>query len=186
MATPLELSNKAPDQLQRVRTTHDALVDLILLRPELTQKELAKQLNRTPQWVYLTINSTVFQERLAQRKSELVDPTILATIDDKLQAVANRSMELLLEKLNITSENSDLLSAMSIATKALGYGANKITNNNVSNFVVALPPKAENSTTWLEAHKPQEIQQIVKKSIEANEISDINDIDIIEGEISND
>lgn len=178
MATPLEISKKSADQLQRVRTTHDALVDLILMRPELTQKELARELGRTPQWVYLTINSTVFQERLAARKTELVDPTILATIDDKLQAVASKSMDLLLEKINITTETSDLLSAVSIATKALGYGAGRnINQTNIANFVVALPPKAENSSNWLNEHRPQILQDQVEKSIEANEIIEITEVE---------
>ena len=182
MATPLEISAKAPDQLKRVRTTHDALVDLILAAPELTQRQLAEKLGRTPQWVYLTINSTVFQERLAERKTELLDPTIMASLEDKLGAVAARSAELLLEKLNMATDVSDLTASLNVATRALGYGAGKTTNNSVTNFVVALPPKEASQEDWLNKYSPQAqaqriLESTVLESIEANEVSTVEIIE---------
>lgn len=146
---PLEGTESAANAIARVKYTHDAMINLIIGNPAISQGELAKHFGYTQAWVSRIFNSDAFQARLAQRKSDLIDPAIALTVDEKLRAVASRSLDIVLEKLELpTASFSDALEAATVVTKALGYGARQQNLNVQQNFVVALPPKAADATSW--------------------------------------
>lgn len=150
MATPLLGTESAALAIDRVKYTHDAMIDMLLANPVISQGELASRFGYTQAWVSRVMNSDAFQARLAERKTELVDPGLAATIDERLRAVATKSLDNVLEKLTNNPTNGDFsLKVMEVATKALGYGARQSNLQVQQNFVVALPTKAEDSTTWL-------------------------------------
>lgn len=146
---PLVGTQSAAGAVARVTYTHDAMIDMILANPMISQNQLAATFGFSVGWVSRVKNSDAFLARLAQRKDQLVDPMLAATIDENLRAVANRSLEVVVEKLSMPLVDGQFaLDAAAMATKALGYGARQ---NNVSlqqNFVVAMPQKAENAQVW--------------------------------------
>lgn len=146
------------DVIAKVSYTHDAMIDLIIARPEMSQTEIAGHFGFTNGWISRVINSDTFQARLAARKQELVDPGILASIDEKLKAATNRSLDIVMEKLNQPSAVVPMktaLDALDLTLKAQGYGARGNQVNVQQNFVVALPPKSADSTSWAKSHGPQ-------------------------------
>ena len=154
MATALEGTESAAGAIARVRYTHDAMIDLLIANPAISQGEVAKHFGYTQGWVSRITNSDAFQARLAERKTELVDPSIVATIDEKMRALASKSLDVVLEKLTVTQNPDTALKALEITSKALGYGARQQNLNVQQNFVVALPPKAVDAESWVSAHGP--------------------------------
>lgn len=148
---PLEGTASGKDSILRVRYSHDAMIDLILQQPGISQGKIAEYFGYTEGWVSRVIGSDAFQARLASRKDEVVTPGVLAAMNEKLQGLAHQSMEIIAEKLQAT-KNADLaLSTLEMTTKALGMGARVGQQNNVQNtFVVALPPKSTNELQWAE------------------------------------
>ena len=123
--------------IKRMRYTHDAMVDLIVTNPAISQNELAEQFGYTPSWVSLVMSSDAFKERLAARKEELVDPAIRATLAERFDAVVTKSLEVLLEKLSkpVSAIPDNLaLRAAELGAKALGLGGNAVP------VAPALPP----------------------------------------------
>lgn len=154
MSTPLQGTESAANAITRVKYSHDAMIDLIIASPMISQAAIAKHFGYTQPWVSRIFNSDAFQARLAERKTELVDPTIALTIDEKLKAVADKSLDVVLEKLNLSPTFDMAVKAAELTSKALGYGARDRGGVVQNNFVVALPGKAESAQSWMERHGP--------------------------------
>lgn len=155
MSTPLEGTESAASAIARVKYSHDAMIDLMIANPAISQGALAAEFGYTQAWVSRVVNSDAFNARLAERKTELVDPTIALTIEEKFKALASKSLDVVLEKLTVT-QSADLgLKALEITSKALGYGARQQNVAVQQNFVVALPPKAQDAESWAAAHGPR-------------------------------
>lgn len=154
MSTPLMGTESAAGAIQRVSYTHDALIDMIIANPAISQGELAKAFGYTQGWLSRVMNSDAFQARLAARKTEVVDPQLVLSIDEKLRALASKSLDVVLDKLTVTQNPDTALKALEVTSKALGYGARQQNLNVQQNFVVALPPKAASAGDWAQAHRP--------------------------------
>lgn len=114
--------------ITRVRYTHDAMIDMIIANPSVLQKQLAQMFGFTEGWVSIVINSDAFKARLAQRKEELSDPTILLTLNERFNSIVVRSLNVLQEKL-ATADVSKIpdnlvLRSIELGSKALGVGGN--------------------------------------------------------------
>lgn len=138
--------------ISKVRYSHDAMIDMIIANPSVKQTELAKIFDRSDYWVSMIVSSDAFQARLAERKSELVDPEIVASIRDRISAVANASLTRIMEKLsgplgNLQSDDF-LLKSAKLATDALGYGARVPTQTTNVAVVVQVPSKIASATEW--------------------------------------
>ena len=154
MSTPLMGTDSAAGAIQRVSYTHDALIDMIIANPAISQGGLAKAFGYTQGWLSRVMNSDAFQARLAARKTEVVDPQLVLSIDEKLRALASKSLDVVLDKLAVTQNPDTALKALEVTSKALGYGARQQNLNVQQNFVVALPPKAETAQDWAMEHGP--------------------------------
>ena len=154
MAEPLPGTESAARAIRRVRYTHDALIDMIIANPAISQGELAKAFGYTQGWLSRVMNSDAFQARLAARKTEIVDPQLVLSIDEKLRALASKSLDIVLDKLAATQNPDTALKALEITSKALGYGARQQNLNVQQNFVVALPPKAASAEEWAAKYAP--------------------------------
>lgn len=111
----------------KVRYTHDAMIDMIIMDPAVSQGHLASVFGYSEAWVSLVMSSDAFKERLAARKSELIDPTIRATLNERFEAMTRRSLEVLSEKLSRpahTVPDNLALKAAELGAKALGLGGN--------------------------------------------------------------
>lgn len=168
MALPLEGTASAATAIARVSYTHDAMIDLIVASPAISQGEIAQHFGYTQAWVSRVFNSDAFQARLAARKMEIVDPQLVLTIEEKFRALASKSLDVVLEKLTATGSAEMGLKALEITAKALGYGARQPNLNVQQNFVVALPQKAASAEVWAAAHGPAteaEIREVEAPSL---------------------
>lgn len=145
---PLQGTASAALAIERVKYTHDAMIDLIIANPAIKQGEIAKHFGYTQSWVSRIFNSDAFQARLAVRKKDIVDPSLILSVDEKLRAVASKSLDIVLEKLEASPSMDQALAAVNTTTKALGYGARQSNLNLQANFVVAMPPKAPDAASW--------------------------------------
>lgn len=155
------ITGEKKDGIARVRYSHDAMIDLLIAEPTVSQRKLAEIFDRTETWVSLVVNSDAFQARLAERRAELVDPAIMASIQERLQAVASASLEKLHEKLlNPAAVHTDdfLFKSAELATKALGYGA-RTQNQGGTNVavVIQVPGKASSAQEWASRYSTSDI-----------------------------
>ncbi len=136
---------------KRLRWNHDLVIDTMLADPGLTQTDIARQFNVSNTWVSILVNSDAFKERLRERKAELMDPVLRASLEEKLNGIANTALDRLAKRLDnpgLEMKNQDL-----IAIAKLGIGDRNMTKDNkpVTNlYVVAMPAQAQTTQSWLE------------------------------------
>lgn len=138
-------------RIKKVGYSHDAMIDAIIADPSLSQNQLATMFGYSVPWVSRVMGSDSFQARLAQRKNELIDPVLVASIEDKLKGLASQSLDIIADKLQATQNQDLALKAADLAVKALGFGARDRAPATQNNFVVNLPPKAKSAAEWAEA-----------------------------------
>lgn len=112
-------------QVAKVRYSHDAMVDLLIQNPGISQGALAAHFGYTQSWVCTIMASDAFQVRLASRRHELIDPEIAATIEERYKALATVSVNKLIEHMNRPMVEIDpevLLKAAALGAKAVGIG----------------------------------------------------------------
>lgn len=125
--------------LAKVRYTHEALIDLIIARPEMSQNQLAAYFGYSPGWISNILASDALQARMAQRREEIVDPELKATIEERFRALAIQSLKVLQHKLNQPTVSDNVaLRAAELGAKALGIGGH------------AAPPQVDTSGDRLE------------------------------------
>jgi hypothetical protein len=108
---------------QKLRYTHEAMVDILVAHPVISQNELATAFGYTPSWISTVLSSDAFKERLAARRDEVVNPVLLATVEERFEAVTKRSLEVLQEKLALPADMiSDQLVLQAAALGARGMG----------------------------------------------------------------
>lgn len=135
-------------EIRKVRYNHDAIIDAIIAEPTITQNELCKIFQRTPAWMSIIINSDAFKHRLAERKEELVDPLIAASVNDRLQALAAVSSEKLLARLASDSLSAkEMTSILKVSADSLGLGKPQ-QSSGVNLYVVNAPQPAASATEW--------------------------------------
>lgn len=143
------------DMLKKVSYTHQALCDLVLERPWVSQGDIARHFGYTEGWVSQIIRSDALREFLTERKAELLDPALREAINGRMEALAHRSVDVLMARLDLPNASVEVaLKALETTTRALGYGAQKGPVGNTFNFVVAMPQKEVDGAAWVEAHKP--------------------------------
>lgn len=169
MSEPLQGTASAADAIARVKYTHDAMIDLIIAEPGVTQNAIAEYFGYTVPWVSRVMNSDAFQARLALRKKDLVDPSLLLSIEERLRTVADRSLTILHEKLEVTKSADLALKIADMSVRALGYGARTSNLNVQQNFVVALPPQAPSEGAWASKHAGT----ISTHSVQSSEVMDV-------------
>jgi len=154
MAEPLQGTASAATAIDRVKYTHDGLIDLMLHNPMVSQGKLAEMTGYTQAWLSRVMNSDAFLARLAARKEELVDPSIRQSIEEKFRALADMSLDIVHEKLALTRSADMAFKGIEAATKALGYGARQANVTNVQqNFVVAMPQQISDTEDWASKYR---------------------------------
>lgn len=110
----------------KVRYTHKAMADLILVNPAISQNELALYFGYTPSWISTILCSDSFQAYLAEQREKLVDPLLRASIEENMKGLVMRSIEVLQHKLNKPLHqipDNLALRTLELSAKAAGYGA---------------------------------------------------------------
>jgi hypothetical protein len=141
------------NRLQKVSYSHEAMIDILIHEPTITQNELAKRFGYSVSWVSIVMGSDAFQAALAKRRDDLLNPEIIASLEERFRGLATQSLQVIAEKLEKTSNTDLAIKALEISSKALGFGARSAPQGPVTNnFVVALPPKIDSSADWAAAH----------------------------------
>ena len=112
-------------RLAKVSYSHDAMIDLVIGNPAISQNEIAATFGYTVGWVSNVFASDAFRERMAQRKDELIDPTLRLTIEERFKALVQRSLDVLQEKLARPSHaipDNLALQAAALGARSLGLG----------------------------------------------------------------
>ena len=137
-------------EIANVKYYHDAIIDEILVNPSISQGELAKAFGYSQTWVSIIVNSDAFKERLADRKGELIDPKLKASIEERLNGVAKKALDRIIDRLDNTAgmiKDGDL-----IQMAKLGVGDRNMTKSappvQQNLYVVNLPPPARNAVEW--------------------------------------
>jgi DNA primase len=128
------------------------MIDLVIGDPTISQNAIAAHFGYTPGWVSQVFNSDAFKNRLAERKEEIIDPVIRASIEEKLNALADTSIKVLLEKLQQTQNMNVAIRALDVTTRALGYGA-KQAQVQVNTYIAHVPPRAVSVEEWSNTYK---------------------------------
>jgi hypothetical protein len=164
----LEGTEYAANAIARVSYTHDGILDFMLANPGVSKNAIAAHFGYTQSWLSQVTNSDAFLERMAKRKSDLIDPSLVASIDERLRAVAMRSLENVLEKLHAPNVDHEFsLEASRMSTKALGYGARADNLKIQQNFVVAMPQPVLSAKDWVDEVAPPEVKNAAKAAAEA-------------------
>lgn len=112
--------------IAKIRYTHDAMIDLIIAQPSISQNQLALHFGYTASWISTIMCSDAFQARLAERREQLIDPELRQSIEVQFRGLVARSLEILQEKLSKPAANVPdqlALRTLEIASRAAGYGA---------------------------------------------------------------
>jgi len=107
---------------QKINHLHEQMMDWMLANPQRPLKEMAPVFNVSVPFIYMLVNSALFQQELNRRHAELWGE-IRVELKDKLQAAAHASLDKVLDALQAPECTSDFaLSAMDKVTSKLGYG----------------------------------------------------------------
>lgn len=154
---PLQ-AGQSQTKLKKVRYTHDALIDAIIMNPEIRQRELAELFGFTEAWISTVVCSDSFQARLAVRRNDLVGHSMLLNFNERMKRMALKSLDRIEGELD-KKMNCDVgiaLEGLKIAAKGFGFGNGaqvQLTQSNTQqNFVVQLPGKAASAREWAEAY----------------------------------
>lgn len=140
----------AATQIKKVRYTTDAVIDVILTNPAVSQGELAEMFGYTQTWISIIINSDAFKNRLAERKGQLIDPQITASVEERLEALGKASLDRLLDRVN-SSVPLKPLELVAMAKLGVGNRADKPVAPQQQNnlYVLSMPAPAASSKEWL-------------------------------------
>lgn len=146
-------------EIVKISYTHDAMIDLIVANPMIKQQDLARHFGYTPGWICQIMQSDAFQERLAQRKKEIVAPVVTQSIEERFKGLVARGQEILQDKLDGPNPPTELaLKVVEAGARALGYGAKAGGPTVNVGFVVAMPEKAQDAKEWITQHAPRVIE----------------------------
>lgn len=103
--------------------THEGMIRLIIDNPTWTHKQFAAHYGRPASWFASVLATDEFQLALDPHRHEITDPSITATMEERLRALALRSMSVLQHKME-SGKVADftVIKAMENSTKALGMG----------------------------------------------------------------
>lgn len=117
---------KPKDQaIAKIAYTHDAMIDLLIANPAMSQNDLAARFGYTASWVSQVMSSDAFQMRMAERREQIIDPTLRLTVKQNFDALVVRSLDILKEKLNKPSADIPdglVLRTLDIGGRLAGYG----------------------------------------------------------------
>ena len=112
-------------RLEKVRYTHQDMIDYIIANPCVSQNDLAARYGYSVGWVSNIMASDAWQVQMAARRDEIVDPQLKASIEERFRGVTILSLKRLQEKLEApTVSDNVVLRAAEMGAKAMGVGGN--------------------------------------------------------------
>lgn len=166
---------KGGDSMKR-QITHEALIDFMFANPRATLLEIAEAFGwKSRASVSIIMNSDAFQAAYARRQSQIVDPVVVASVEDRIKGLASRSAEILAEKLEQNPSDKMVMDIFKESTRAGSYGV-KAPVAIQQQFVVALPGPASNSKEWLERFRPNQAGVVTPRMDEAPVEAEVKEV----------
>ena len=111
--------------LAKLRYSHTDAIDFIIANPGVSQNELAARYGYSPGWFSNIMASDAWQSAMAARRAEIVDPALVATVEERFKGVTILSLQRLHEKLSAPQVSDQVvLRAVELGAKAMGVGGN--------------------------------------------------------------
>lgn len=143
------------DAIQKVSYSHDGMIDMLIANPSMTNRQLALRFGYSEVWISRVKSSDAFKARFAERKKELVDPVLVETIEEKMDAVIHQGLDNLAEAMERNRDPEMALKAVDIVAKARGFGARVQQGPAIQQtFVVAMPQAVDSVDAWQAQHQP--------------------------------
>jgi len=109
----------------KVNYSHTDMIDYIIANPGITQNHLAARYGYSVGWVSNVMASDAWQSAMAARRSEICDPVLVATIEERFKGITLLSLERLKQKLEAPQVSDNVvLKAVELGAKAVGVGGN--------------------------------------------------------------
>ena len=100
---------------------HEDILNFMLANPLLKMSEIAAHFGVTFPWLSTIVHSHAFQDQMKRRQDQLFECAVLGTIDEKIGAAAQVTLDAYLEKVP-TLTGDQLISAGDKLLGRLGYG----------------------------------------------------------------
>ena len=111
----------------KVNYSHTDMIDFIIANPGITQNHLAARYGYTVGWVSNVMASDAWQSAMAARRSEICDPVLVATVEERFKGITLLSLERLRQKLEAPQVSDQVvLKAVELGAKAVGVGGNAV------------------------------------------------------------
>ena len=108
-------------QIQKMRITHEQILNWLLLNPEKSQGECAKFFNVTEPWLSVIINSDVFQQRYLEKRL-MMDRRVTDVLEAKARDVVDKGLDRLAEIIPVATDPRLILDTTDKLLGRLGYG----------------------------------------------------------------
>lgn len=142
------------------------MIDQMVSDPGTTQEQLAEQFGLSKGWVWQIVNSQVFKDRLRERANGLIDPMLLRSINEKVEALVGRSLEIMMLKLDDDPKNIPdqlVIRALELSTKAMGLGQVEGHSSPLVNVSLHLEQLGDNLTSLLRRRKQVIEQELISE-----------------------
>ena len=132
-------------QVQSLSHAHEAIMNWMILHPMGTARDCAAHFGCSAGWVTMLKNSDLFKARMRERQNEIMS-LVASTSVEKLEAIADLSLDKILDELETTSDKKFIHETAKLALQSLGFGgggkggSSTVNAQNVQqNFYVATP-----------------------------------------------
>lgn len=138
--------------IAKLSFTHEAMIDLMIAQPGLTNQQLAEAFGyKSGAWISTIKGSDIFQAKLAERNTQMADPVLRMELEERLRSAGKRALEKIMERMEETPSEEFLLGTAKLAAQA--YGARQATSGPQVVIQIGAPVKSE--AEWVERHRPK-------------------------------
>ena len=111
--------------IDKIRYSHADMIDFIISSPGISQNALAARYGYSVGWVSQVMASDAWQSAMAARRSEICDPVLVASVEERCRGITLLSVERLKQKLEAPQVSDNVvLRAVELGAKAMGVGGN--------------------------------------------------------------
>lgn len=151
-------------ELQKLSHRHQAIADIIIANPKITQKEIAGEVGMTENWVSTIMRSDLFQSYLAQRRAQFEERLLDRKIEVQSKALEVGYKGLMKAEEALDADEADPVETFSKALQAAGIGRSGAAGgegsqqtNIQNNYYTATPDELANARRIMQ-NRAQEIQ----------------------------
>ena len=109
----------------KMRYSHIDMIDYIISNPGCRLQDIAARYGYTIGWISNIQASDAWKSAMAARRTEMVDPLLHATIQERFEGITALSLQRLQEKLEAPQVSDNVvLRAVELGARAMGVGGN--------------------------------------------------------------